>query len=207
MHQLFFKVQRRLAALSGFLIVFIAVAAVAEVPNWSDPGCCGLNSLYCLLKVSGREVDYRQLANLVEVDKDKGSSLEDLRQVARQIGWRSEIYQMRPEDIADLPTPFLMHLELLDYGGAGHFVTVLQVDEETDDGRLFRFFDGGTSRITHQKLSSLKPMMSGYVLLAEQSPGDGWLTWPIARRLLIAFPLLAAAVVFLANRKFAWSGV
>ncbi|GIX00548.1 MAG: hypothetical protein KatS3mg111_3880 [Pirellulaceae bacterium] len=153
-----------------FIAVFIfgiicGATLAADTTNWSEPGHCGLNSLYCFLRVSGIEVRYDELALHLPIDPVKGSSMEDLERVAEQFGVHADILLVEPAKIADLPVPFILHLELLDQGAAGHFVTVLQVDERDEGGQLVRFFDGNTARLTHQQLDLIARLATGYVLI------------------------------------------
>jgi ABC-type bacteriocin/lantibiotic exporter with double-glycine peptidase domain len=171
--------------------------------GWSEPGRCGLNAVYCFLRVSGVEVSYDELASRLPIDPERGSSIEDLERVAEESGLDADVFLVDPADIGALETPFILHLELLDLGGSGHFVTVLQIDEESGGSRLVRFFDGGTARVTHQDLQQLAPLATGYVLLG---PGDGkgnTGAWAILVGLAVGLP--SAAIVFIVTvRGIPW---
>lgn len=143
-------------------LMFVARSDVASrLPRWEQPGQCGANCLYVFLKASGQSVSsYDEVANAVPIQDKRGSSLSDLADAAQGFGAKVEMLKVAPEDLPDLTVPFIAHLDLLDSGGAGHFITVYRIDREG----AVRYIDGTSGLNTSKHLDELKPRLTGYVL-------------------------------------------
>lgn len=102
---------------------------------------------------------------------------------------------MAPQDVSKLAPPFILHLDLLDYGGSGHFVTVVQVDDPLKDGKaLVRYIDGATAEISHKQLQDLLPTVTGFVLADEEVQGDPkTLAVLVAAAIALSLPVCALA--------------
>lgn len=134
-----------------------------EVPRWAQPSQCGANCLHAFLKLLDHPVDYDSLSEEVSVDPVQGVSLQALADVAMAHGESVEIRKVTAADLGKLPLPFVLHLELADVGGSGHFITVYMLSPEPDSDCFF--IDGGNGLAIQQNTSQLTPMMTGYALV------------------------------------------
>src|SRR5262245_59183174 len=102
----------------------------SRMPEWARPGRCGPNCLYVFLQIlyHARELDrpisYEEVTTLVPGAPDQGCSLADLASAGRQLGLDLEVRKVAVHDFPHLRTPFIAHLNLLDKGANGHFITV-----------------------------------------------------------------------------------
>src|SRR5579883_3219255 len=132
-----------------FSLGFPPGPAAVKVPDWMLPGRCGVNCLFVYLKllkdmrVSARTVTYDEVAAAVPVDRERGSSLADLSEGAKRLGADVEARKLVVSDFPRLSTPFIAHVDNLDGGGAGHFITVISLDVGGhENGTVVRFIDG-----------------------------------------------------------------
>lgn len=186
--------------LTCWLSCWFVVAAVAEadaalpassVPEWRRTARCGTNALYVLAKLSGAAVTYDDVAKSVNVGRH-GSSVEDLRVSAEQLGLTVRVRNISAEEFLEVPCPFILHLDYADQGGGGHFVTVDRSFPDKEDGTVY-FVDGTTGLETQASVGKLKAMMSGVVLVPENSVRvGGTFDWPL---LLLVGLVSAEAIV------------
>ncbi len=145
-------------------------AASPKAPEWTKPGRCGTNCLYVLLQTlyyfgtQDRPVKYQDVARLIPADSHRGCSLQDLASAASQLGLDVDLRKVSPQDLPKLPTPFIAHLDLLDHGGTGHFILVHNIGYGQGD-LYVHYVDGSTGQRPNAKLSDLKHLLSGFVLV------------------------------------------
>ncbi len=175
------------AVVSAPRLAFSDTARGVQLPEWAQPGRSGTNALYAFLQLLGTPVSYQQLASELPCDPKRGSSLADLAEAAERHGVRAKALHVAPQDLTTLETPFILHLDLLDYGGSGHFVTVMRIDDPQKDGNLLvRYIDGGGAGNSQMRLRDMLSTVSGFVLSDERSRRD--------RRSLALFVVVAAVL-------------
>lgn len=133
----------------------------ASIPEWAKPGRCGTNAVYAFLRLSGQPIPYEEVAHAVPTEAARGSSLADLSEAANHFGVRTEVRKVSIQEMSRISTPFIVHLDLLDQGGAGHFITVYHIDDE----KIVCYIDGSSALEHFITLSDLDHQFSGYVLL------------------------------------------
>jgi ABC-type bacteriocin/lantibiotic exporter with double-glycine peptidase domain len=158
------------------MIIFLATALCCpaqalsdpslSLPEWRRPGRCAANCLYVYLMMlygmheRDQRIPYEELVRALPIGGAKGSSMADLGEAARLLGEHVEVRKVGLEHLPRLPTPFIAHLDYLDRGGTGHFITVFKIEHEG----TVRYIDG-TSGLEHAvALQNLKPLFTGYVL-------------------------------------------
>ena len=170
---------RRVQRISSFLAVFPVVAsmgigptgvravAAVDVPAWcrleqpsQRPVACGVNALYVLLRANRVDVDHQRLLSECAVDPVYGTSLTDLSTVARQYGLAVQMLRSDPDHIAELPLPFIAHLEANET--TGHYVVVTRIGENS-----VSVIDGINGKYDDFRLGSFERAWSGYVLVAK----------------------------------------
>jgi ABC-type bacteriocin/lantibiotic exporter with double-glycine peptidase domain len=168
------------------LLTLLALAdPSANVPEWTKPGRCATNSLYVYLRILNRTVPYEEVARALP--KGERTSLADLRAAAKEFGVSVDIRKVNSEDLRRLPTPFIAHLDALDQGGVGHFITIFIVER---DGTI-RYIDGSSGLEHACLLGDLTSTFSGFVLL----PGT-WVSRPFLIGGGLVLGLISGSVVF-----------
>ncbi len=127
---------------------------------WQTGSACGPNALYCLLKATGRDVDYKQLLISMSPD-EKGSSLEDMREAAKRYGLETNAMKLGRQTISNIPTPFIAHF---DENNLKHWVLVLNIDRES-----FGIWNAEKGQIIAMKKPNFFRKWSGYVLSQKQN--------------------------------------
>jgi hypothetical protein len=162
-------------------LICLALASPPPTPavptsEWLLPGRCGINCLFTYFKllegmrVSERSVRYDEVVAAVAIDPAKGSSLADLAEGANRLGARVTVRKVDPADFRRLPTPFIAHIDNLDRGGTGHFITVFAVQQSAgSDKTIVRFIDGSNGLEHASLLDALSPRLSGFVVLRTDS--------------------------------------
>jgi hypothetical protein len=96
--------------------------ALPKEEFWQRGPVCGPNTLYCLLRIHDKPVNYHALVAQL-APPDEGSSLEELRLAAERWGLALQAYRIDQKDFDALRTPFIAHLER---NGKRHYVLVLR---------------------------------------------------------------------------------
>lgn len=135
-----------------------------NVAKWAQPGRCGTNVLYVMLRLLGRDISYDEVFAATPTDPVKGVSLQDLRESASRLGLDAEVRRVDLGDIPRLQPPFILHLDLADIGGTGHFVAVTDLTETKDQWQVGAV-DGAKGVRIQQLLENLRPVFLGYVLV------------------------------------------
>ncbi|HUE72086.1 MAG TPA: cysteine peptidase family C39 domain-containing protein [Pirellulaceae bacterium] len=134
--------------------------------SWSQPGRCGVNCLYAMLRLAGRDVTYSELCSTVPSDQTRGSNLADLESAAKRYGVSAHTRKVSTSKIPELVPPFILHMELADVSGSGHFVTVYNMRYVPETKRYVLFYiDGGNATMTQAPLPVLSKTLTGYVLV------------------------------------------
>lgn len=193
-------------------VLWLVVAATppadpaAGMPQWARPGRCGTNCLYVYLAIQGRkgkhpDIGYDRVAAAVPTDADRGTSLAELAAAAREFGHRAEVRHVRPADFSRIPTPFIAHVDVLDRGGTGHFITVYGFLTDSEGIARVQFVDGGNGMEHIIALEALEKQATGYVLMNPER--GGWLppAWVLAAGL--AGGLVVGGLLARPGRRFA----
>lgn len=97
-----------------------------EVVRQSQPASCGPAALATLLGWLGRPHSEAYLIGLTELGAD-GVSLAEFARLAHVMDVPGAWFRASPTQLAQLPTPFVAHLELPGAAAAGHLVVVRSV--------------------------------------------------------------------------------
>ncbi len=145
---------------------------------------CGLNGLFAMLKICGKDVTYEDVQRRVRLGPD-GADLEGLREAASAFGLHTEVRRVTPEELRVAPKPILVHIDTPATGagkggeGSGHFTVVTSVDP---DGML-QGIDTTNALFTSWRPDTISRDATGYCLVLEGAP-RAWLLSP--QGLLIA---------------------
>ena len=140
---------------------------VVSEPSWNEAGRCGTNALYILLNTV-REIPYSAIAKDIRASS-QGSSLAELADASKSLGVGVECLLVPKNKLDSVATPYLMHLDLIEQGGIGHYITVIQA-VKGGDGVILRYVDGGDGKTKILELDKLKGSYSGFLLvLTEKS--------------------------------------
>lgn len=159
-------------------VVVILWSIVLAIPSsinadshieWTYPGRCGTNCLFVFLSLVQMRPDYNRLASSLPIQGERGTSLQDLADVAKASGVNVAVRRVPADQLVDVEPPFIMHLELADRGGSGHFITVYAIDRNRD-GADFLYVDGGNGTATRSSYSTLRPLATGFVLMLADQP-------------------------------------
>jgi hypothetical protein len=157
---------------SGFLgfkpRIPLSVPSQVSDARWNDPGRCGTNALFILLNTV-REFPYASIAKEISVSS-QGSSLAELADASRRMGVDVDCLSVPKNQLKSIVTPFLMHIDLIEQGGIGHYITVIQMVED-GDAIILRYVDGGDGKIKILELDKLKGSYSGFLLVLTEKSG------------------------------------
>jgi hypothetical protein len=140
-------------------------AAQLQAPNrreiWRSTRVCGVNCLYILLRISGKDVDYSQLCDSSLTDT-KYNSLAELAESAQGYDLRVQCYQLSPDQLRRSPMPLIAHLDQQSVKGQtrGHFILVLA----TSTNRV-TYVDGTTAQIKSVDWAKFQKEWSGSALV------------------------------------------
>ncbi len=79
--------------------------------RWQEEKCCGANVLYLFLRLHGVAASHAELLREVPVGEN-GTSLEDLRRIARQHGLEVEVVRATPKSLSSVRFPAIAHEEV-----------------------------------------------------------------------------------------------
>ncbi len=162
-----------------------AAAPDRQVPEWAKPGRCGTNSLYVMLRTLTEarwiesEISYEEVARQLPPDNDRGVSLAAIAEASQRLGVPAVVRKVAVDDLAWLRTPFIAHLDLLDQGGTGHYITVYDV-QKANGRRYLHYIDGSTGQMSNDDVEDIKEVASGFVLIPGSSRGRDARWWPFA---------------------------
>lgn len=97
-------------------------------PWWRERSDCGVQALYVLSALCGRTATIGELRRQIEVDSERGCSIEDLRRAARQVGLDTDVLFVTPGELPNVSTPYILHNEASVARQTGHFAVVVSYD-------------------------------------------------------------------------------
>jgi ABC-type bacteriocin/lantibiotic exporter with double-glycine peptidase domain len=164
----------------------------AEDPQanvWRGSVQCGPNTLYAYLRLQGKNVSRQDIGRLIKLEK-RGSSLQQLAQIANQFGVPSEVIKCRPIDFLDIAKPCIIHLA--DDLDVGHYELLLGHDpNDTSSLIIADFIECQMKRVSYaQFLRSI----SGYALVPASNNSH-------VTKILVSVTLVALIGLFL-SRKY-----
>lgn len=116
---------RGISASSAWRLAAHPLASL-EVVRQSRPASCGPAALATLLGWLGRPHSEAHLLGLTELGVE-GVSLAEFARLAHAMDVPGTWYHAPPDRLAQLPAPFVAHLELRSAAAAGHLVVVRNV--------------------------------------------------------------------------------
>ncbi len=171
-------------------LVFVCTSAEtnpsASSATWSRPGACGANSLYALLSLENKPVELKSLMASLSPDPFLGSNMEELSREATLHGMKTRLLSVPPSEFPALKTPYIAHLQTLNSGGTGHFITVYDYVKDPE-GDVLYYFDGTTCLATKKRLELLKSQLSGAVLLPETVARGGLFDYAACILIVVLF--------------------
>ena len=145
---------------------------------WRDQRACGVNSLYVLLRLHGCDSDYSQLSSeLFDASRGGYTSLANLRDVASRRGLDLEMGRTSPDVLHEMSKPVIAHIEPQEEGEWGHYVVVLDANEDT-----VRTMDGTTAIVMTRPWREFASLWSGHVLYPTRPPSQTrvWAAYALA---------------------------
>lgn len=130
--------------------------------TWRSAKACGVNCLYILLRLHGRDPDYAAVERRTPVGED-GTSLLELQRGAESFGLPLTGVRAKPQDLATCPLPAIAHFEE-ELGTTGHYVVVT----EFHPGSVC-IIDGTTAMRQEMALPEFQRRWTGYLLLPRQA--------------------------------------
>ena len=136
---------------------------------------CGRFAFYSYLRCTGSDISYEQVCNVLPIS-DRGSSLLQIRDAARQLGIHFEIRKTSPQNQTVIQQgPLIAHMRMrpakpeepFEPGMEGHYVVILppelwQRPEEPDA------IDGTHGFVDPYSYSKLAKLWSGYYLIESE---------------------------------------
>ena len=159
---------------------------------------CGPNCLYLLLRAHGYERDY---ADLLDLDvTQRGTNLIQLRRKAEDLDVRTEIRRMSPEDLRDIESPIIVHLDgfMGDMTRSGHFMLVTSYDTEQD---VVTAFDGTTTKVVTMHADQFVRSWTGNALVVAESMKVASLLWAWSGGLLFGLVIRFGYLHFSRGRE------
>jgi hypothetical protein len=124
---------------------------------WQTGWACGLNSLYFLLTLSGKYVEFEDLHRQLS-PPEGGNSLEELMATARNHGLDLVALRTSRRGLREVRVPFIAHLHAPP-GDGGHFLVVLRMSDDAYD-----IIDGTQATVRKLNPEVFHQFWSGYVL-------------------------------------------
>ncbi|MCB9871150.1 MAG: hypothetical protein H6837_14930 [Planctomycetes bacterium] len=158
---------------------------------WRTTQNCGANCLYLLLRAHGHDITYQRVVEATRIGA-RGSSLAELAQSARNLGFPVRLGKGSPEDLRHARLPILIHTDPStgDVRTTGHYLVVTAIDQQTG---IVHLFDGLSALKTTVAMHDLRRTWSGYVLEIDDSDANRW-------KLAIAFGSVLFGVWIFAHR-------
>ena len=179
--------------MSGVIVIMVMTTMAyqdrpATMPEdyWRNPLRCGLNCLYGYMSLHGREQEFGTLARRVNLGT-KGANLDDLRQVATELGVSSSIVKTNNRELDQMPLPAIAHFDVR----GGHYQLLLQVDSD-----FVAVADMSSGTIEDLPRDVFLEMWSGYLLV----PGSVTLwkdfVWQVILSALIGFSVFRCCRIY-----------
>jgi Peptidase C39 family len=148
--------------------------------DWRSTLRCGPNSLYVLLRMTGRKPDYRHLLQTMEMG-DRGVSVAELARAAKGQGLSLTALRIDSHRLLDTPLPAIVHMNDTDTG-FGHFLVWTEYLPESEG---FVVADCTYGDIRLMSRGDFQSQWSGVVLVAADR-------WSASNRWLFVAVLLTA---------------
>jgi hypothetical protein len=144
---------------------------------WQQSGVCGVNAVFFLLKCNGAdvgEIDYINVLNATTFSADAGASINELRDVCERFGMPCQNLKTTPRTaLHKFSPPYIAHWDDTQYGGKGHYVVVLSIEEDN-----VRIADCGPCIVASIPESQFIDLSSGYFVVPLSSlKGPSSLNW------------------------------
>ena len=159
---------------------------------------CGLYCLYSIFKLEGREIDFHSLVKPEYLGSRKGSSFEELKQAAQDVGLNAVfLSRLTPDDLKDIALPAILHVksspEQKDYD---HFVLYLG----NKDGKTL-IFDPPAEQSTVE-FGKLMSKWDGNALIISSKPiGTNEITTSSRKRLAVYVSLIILGIAAIHGLK------
>ncbi|MGO9471241.1 MAG: cysteine peptidase family C39 domain-containing protein [Isosphaeraceae bacterium] len=155
------RINTRLRVADGY-------AKIEAMDIWQTGPYCGLNCLYVILRLHGRQISYDKLKNEVRTTLD-GATLLELKTAGTRYGLEMSVLKVSPQGMDRVEHPVIA---LLGDGDGpdvkGHFVVVYNNTEDTVE-----VIDGTTGNLNRISKGLFNRAFSGYVLAKpDQGPLD-----------------------------------
>jgi ABC-type bacteriocin/lantibiotic exporter with double-glycine peptidase domain len=131
---------------------------------------CGYNSVYILLRLSGRDLEYHSLEINRNSGKD-GATIQELVDELSRCGLPSRAIQCSgTQDVCKLSPPFILYTNPDRSGKTiGHFLVVTQIGSTTID-----LIDGTTGEEKQYAIDKLENLWDGLVIVPEKNQSIRW---------------------------------
>lgn len=127
---------------------------------WRVPRNSGLNTLYLLLKMHGKDMDYRQLAQMVRSDQNR-ESLLSLRDAAARCGLGGMVRKCKPDELTPDWMPLIATADSRENASAT-FVLLLRATD-----RQVALIDGSTLEFHQVPQEHFRRRWTGHVLVLQ----------------------------------------
>ncbi len=166
-----------------------------EISSLNPRPHCGLYCLYSILKLSGQDVDFRDLVKPEYYGRLMGSSLAELNQGAKDYGlYAGVVSRLSTRALRDCPYWAILHvrrnLESKEYD---HYQLFLGT--ENGKAKLFNPPEG----VKLVKFSDLAPLWDGYALFVSPRPFDVDAIFTADRQRLLLYGVLGCLILVTAH--------
>jgi hypothetical protein len=165
--------------------------------SWQTGHKCGAVGLFFMLHYHGVRTDLDTIIARTSIS-EAGSSLQDLKEAASRFGLKTRAVKVSPQDLANLPRPFIIHWTSEDSTGKtnDHFDVVTDVDR----GGV-QIIDTTNCVQQYRENPAVASEFSGYALIAD--PYDDW-TYVLLYASLLAVLIVVIALAVLNLRRGRW---
>ena len=122
-----------------------------------------------MLSILDHQVAVDQLKEDIPVGR-QGSSINDLKVAAEKHGAELEVVSVEKDQLKSLSTPFVVHFDLANEGGIGHFVTVLAHPENGDES--YTIYEPNEKKVKKISQKVMSTYFSGFALVKSKSWGE-----------------------------------
>lgn len=183
-------------------VIFIAAnftfANECSTGKCNSPGPhCGLYCLYSAMKLSGKEIEFKELLKPEYIGSSKGSSLAELKKAAIDNGLEAVVVgRLSGTELKSSPYPMILHTKSEQTDKEyNHYVLYLG----TESGKA-KIFDP-PNPVALMSFAQLAPMWDGNALVVANEPINlNKIFWP-GRLMLIIYS--AVAIIFIILTRFA----
>ena len=181
------------------LLVMIMPAVAADEgepvqPDYSGP-YCGIYCVYAFMKLSGREIDIKELIKPEYISSRQGSSLEELKKAVEDQGMYAEaVYKLTRQGLRQSPYRIILHVKSAmgnkDYD---HFELYLGSKE----GKAQLFDPPQPARLA--RFSDLAPRWDGAGLIVSDTPIETGAVFAADRKKLIMYGMIGMVFILIVH--------